>query len=64
MNVFGAVSYERDGLHAGVREAGITRELTETLHRVLEGVDHSDEMLLVNLTCPGVITYIVMTTVM
>lgn len=38
-DVFGAVTDEADGLHAGVWERGIAGELRQTLDGVLEGVD-------------------------
>lgn len=45
-NVFGAVSDEADGFHAGVWEGRITGELGQTLNSILEGVDGGRKVLL------------------
>lgn len=45
-HIFGAVSDEADGFHARVWEGGVTGKLGKALHRVLEGVDGGQEVLL------------------
>lgn len=44
-DVFGAVSDEADGFHAGVWEWGIAGKLWQTLHGILEGVNCSRKVL-------------------
>ena len=45
-DVLGAGSYDTDSLHAGIWERSVAGKLRQTLHRIVEGVDGSHEMLL------------------
>lgn len=45
-DVFGAVSDEADGLHAGVREGGVAGKFGQTLDGILEGIDGGCKVLL------------------
>lgn len=44
-DVFGAVSDEAYGLHAGVREGGVAGKFGQTLDGILEGVDGGCKVL-------------------
>lgn len=50
-DVFGAVTDETDGLHAGVGESSVAGELRQTFDSVLEGINGSWEMLLEYIRC-------------
>ena len=45
-HVAGTAADQPDSLHARVRELSVTRELGETLDRVLETVDHDGQVVL------------------